>query len=358
MGGTPEVSVIALESRSVPLTTALSGRVSASQVAEVRPQVNGIILKRHFTEGSNVKAEDLLYQIDPAPYQAAHDSAAATLAKAEANLDPVTRRAARFRELMASEAVSQQDLDDAEAALKLTQAEIAGARAALETAKIQLAYTKVCAPISGRIGRSAVTQGALVTANQPTALATIQQLDPVYVDLTQSSAEMSRMQKLRQSGELKLPDGAAVELTMDDGSRYPERGELKFSEAFVEESTGNVTLRTVFANPRQELLPGMFLNATIQDGVRENSILVPQRAVTRNPAGKAMIYTVTAQDTLEIRIIETQRTVGDQWLVTGGVEPGVRVIIEGIQKVQRIPPGTPVKAVPFGDAAGNHAPKP
>ena len=190
MGGTPEVSVITLEARPVPLTTSLSGRVSASQVAEVRPQVGGIILERHFTEGSSVNQGDLLYQIDPAPYQAAHAAAAAALAKAEANLDPVSRRAARYRELMASEAVSQQDLDDAEAALKLTQAEIAAARAALDNARIQLEYTKVSAPISGRIGRSSVTRGALVTANQATALAMIHQLDPVYVDLTQSSAEM------------------------------------------------------------------------------------------------------------------------------------------------------------------------
>jgi membrane fusion protein (multidrug efflux system) len=359
MGGTPEVSVLTLEARPVTLTTELTGRVSASQVAEVRPQVSGIILQRHFTEGGTVQAGELLYQIDPAPYQAAHDSAAAALAKAEANLDPVSRRAARFRELMASEAVSQQDLDDAEAALKLTQAEIAAARAALENAKIQLAYTKVSAPIGGRIGRSAVTQGALVTANQAAALAVIQQLDPVYVDLTQSSAERALMRKQWESGGIKAPDAAAaVELTLDDGSRHSETGTLKFSEAMVEPSTGTVTLRTLFPNAREVLLPGMFVRATIQEGTRENAILVPQRAVTRNPAGKAMVYAVSPQDTLELRLIETNRTVGDQWLVTGGLEPGVRVIIEGQQKVQRIPPGTPVKAVPFTAAANGSSPAP
>lgn len=347
-GGTPEVSVLTITSQPVTLTTELVGRVSASQVAEVRPQVNGIVLARHFTEGAVVQAGEVLYQIDPAPYQATHDSAAATLAKAEANLDPVRRRAERFRELMSSEAVSQQDLDDAEAALKLTQAEIAAARAALDHARIQLAYTKVCAPITGRIGRSAVTQGALVTANQATPLAVIQQLDPVFVDLTQSSADRARLRKQWEAGVMKPPGAeAAVQLRLDDGTSYPTPGVLKFSEAMVEQSTGTVTLRTVFPNPAETLLPGMFVRAAIQDGQQEQALLVPQRAVTRTPTGQAMVFAVSAENALQHRPITTQRTVGDQWLVSDGLQPGDRVIVEGLLRVQRIPAGTPVKAVPF-----------
>lgn len=345
MMGTPEVSVITIETQRVALSTELSGRVAASLTAEVRPQVGGIVQNRLFTEGSDVKAGEVLYQIDPASYQAAHDGAKATLAKAEANLVPLKLRADRYKELLASEAVSGQDYDDALAALKLAEAEIESAKAALEAARINLAYTKVTAPISGRIGRSSVTNGALVTASQPTPLATILQLDPVYVDVTQSSTDMLRLRKALESGQTTNNEGQAkVMLTLDDGSAYPQPGTLKFTEAFVDESTGSVTLRTLFPNPKLTLLPGMFVRATLEEGFREQGVLVPQRGVTRNPAGKAMVMTVGADEIVEQRLIQTERTVGENWLVNEGLKPGDRVILEGLQKAR---PGTQVKAVPF-----------
>jgi membrane fusion protein (multidrug efflux system) len=347
MMGAPEVAVITIQTRPVALSTELSGRVAASLTAEVRPQVGGIIQNRLFTEGSDVKAGEVLYQIDPASYQAAFDGARAALAKAEANLVPVKLKADRYKELLASEAVSGQDYDDAVAARKLAEAEIESAKAALETAGINLAYTRVTAPISGRIGRSSVTNGALVTASQAAPLATIQQLDPVYVDVTQSSTEMLRLRKALESGRLTNNERQAkVMLTLDDGSAYPQPGILKFTEAFVDESTGSVTLRTLFPNPKLILLPGMFVRAALEEGRREQAILVPQRGVTRNPAGNAMVMTVGAGETVEPRVIRTERTVGDSWLVDDGLKPGDRVILEGLQKAR---PGTPVKAVPFGD---------
>lgn len=344
-GGPPEVSVVTVKSQRVVLTTELPGRVAASLTAEVRPQVGGILRDRLFTEGADVKAGELLYQIDPLSYQAAHDGARAALAKAEANLLPLQLKAKRYQELVRSEAVSQQDVDDATAAQKLAEAEIEAAKAAVETARINLAYTQVTAPISGRIGRSAVTIGALVTASQALPLATIQQLDPVFVDVTQSSNEMLRLRKELESGQLDTTGGQAkVQLLLDDGNRYPEPGRLKFSEAFVDASTGSVTLRTLFPNAQLLLLPGMFVRTVLEEGVKEQAILVPQRGVTRNPAGKAMVMVVGADDKVEPRVIQVDRTVGDQWLVTDGLAVGDRVILEGLQKAR---PGTPVKAVPF-----------
>lgn len=357
MMGTPEVSVITIQSRKVELTTELSGRVAASLTAEVRPQVSGILLKRLFTEGADVKEGDVLYQIDPATYQAALDGAQAALAKAEANLAPVKLKAERYEELKKSEAVSVQDYDDAMAALKLTEAEILSAKAALESARINLAYTKVTAPISGRIGRSAVTNGALVTANQSTPLATIVKLDPVFVDVTQSSTDMLRLRKALESGQLSGAKQADVTLTLDDQSQYPQSGVLKFSEAFVDEATGTVTLRTQFPNPKLTLLPGMFVRAKLVDGVRKNAILVPQRGVSRNPAGDATVMAVNEQNIVEMKVIKADRTVGNEWLVNEGLKPGDKVILEGLQKAR---PGTPVKAVPFGEkpqaaaAPGSH----
>ncbi len=358
MMGTPEVSVITVQPQKVELTTELSGRVAASLTAEVRPQVSGILLKRLFIEGADVKEGDVLYQIDPSSYQAAFDGAQAALAKAEANLAPVKLKAERYEELKKSEAVSVQDYDDAVATLKLTEAEILSAKAALEAARINLAYTKVTAPISGRIGRSAVTNGALVTANQATPLATIVKLDPVYVDVTQSSTDMLRLRKALESGLLRSgAKQAEVTLTLDDQSQYPETGVLKFSEAFVDEATGTVTLRTQFPNPKLTLLPGMFVRAKLTDGVRENAILVPQRGVSRNPAGDATVMAVNEQNIVEQKVIKADRTVGNNWLVSEGLKPGDKVILEGLQKAR---PGTPVKAVPFGEkpqappAPGNH----
>lgn len=350
--GVPEVSVLVVEARRVELSTELTGRVAASLAAEVRPQVGGIIRGRLFTEGADVKAGDLLYQIDPDIYQAEFDGAKAALAKAEANLAPVKLKAARYEELKQSEAVSIQDYDEAVAALKLVEAEIGSARAALESARINLAHTKVTAPISGRIGRSAVTPGALVTAGQATPLATIIRLDPVYVDVTQSSTEMLRLRAALESGRITGGDGeAGVTLSLDDGSRYPEPGTLKFSEAFVDEGTGSVTLRTLFPNPKLTLLPGMFVRAQLSEGVRENGILVPQRAVSRNPAGQATVMMVGANDAAEPRVITAERTVGSDWLVSDGLKAGDRVIMEGLQKAR---PGTPVKAVPFVEKISGH----
>lgn len=352
MAGTPEVSVVTIKAERVTLTTELTGRVAASLTAEVRPQVGGIIQNRLFTEGSDVKAGEVLYQIDPASYQAAYEGAKAVLAKAEANLVPVKLKADRYKELLASEAVSRQDLDDAVAALKLTEADIEAAKAALETARINLAYTKVTAPISGRIGRSSVTNGALVTASQSLPLATIQALDPVYVDVTQSSTDMLSLRKALESGSTQNHESPGkVWLTLDDGSRYPQPGKLKFTEAFVDESTGSVTLRTLFPNPNLTLLPGMFVRATLEEGFREQGVLIPQRAVTRNPAGMAMVMTVGTDEKVEPRMIQAERTVGSNWLVNDGLKPGDRVILEGLQKAR---PGTPVKAVPFEEKTPGH----
>lgn len=345
--GPPEVSVITVQPQRVVITTELPGRTSAYLVAEVRPQVSGIIQKRAFTEGSDVKAGQLLYQIDPATYQAAYASAKAAEARAEANLIPARLKEERYKDLVKINAVSKQDYDNAYAGFKQAEAEVAAAKAAVETARINLAYSKVTAPISGRIGKSTVTDGALVTANQPAALATIQQLGSMYVDITQSNTDMIRMQQSLASGLLKKGGAAAarVKLLLENGTPYPLEGTLKFSDVTVDPSTGSVTLRSLFPNPKQQLLPGMFVRAVVQEGVNEQAILVPQRGVTRNPAGNAMVMVVGAEEKVEPRVIKVERTVGDNWLVSDGLKPGDRVILEGIQKAR---PGTPVKAVPFG----------
>ncbi len=345
--GPPEVGVITIQTQRVAITTELPGRTTASMVAEVRPQVSGIIQKRVFTEGSDVKAGQLLYQIDPATYQAAFASAKAAEARAEANLLPARLKEERYKDLVKIKAVSQQDYENAFAALKQSEAEMASAAAAVETARINLAYSKVTAPISGRIGRSSVTDGALVTANQSAALATIQQLGSIYVDITQSSADLLRLQQTLASGHLKKSgaDRARVKLLLENGTPYPLEGALKFSEVTVDQSTGSITLRAIFPNPKQTLLPGMFVRAVLQEGVNEQAILVPQRGVTRNPAGNAMVMVVGAEEKVEPRIIKAERTIGENWLVSEGLKTGDRVILEGIQKAR---PGTPVKAVPFG----------
>lgn len=345
-----EVSVITLKPQKVMLTTELPGRTSAYLIAEVRPQVGGIIQKRLFTEGSDVKEGEVLYQIDPAVYQATYNSAKAALARAEAKLIPIRLKAGRYAELVKINAVSQQDYDDANAALKQAEADVEAGKAAVEIARINLAYTKVTAPISGRIGRSSVTNGALVTASQPAALATIQQLSPIYVDVTQSSAELLRLKQNLASGLLKS-NGAAqarVRLILEDGSPYPLQGTLKFSEVTVDQSTGSITLRAIFPNPKHMLLPGMFVRAILEEGVNEHAILVPQRGVTRNPAGNAMVMVVGSEEKVEPRVIKVPRTVGENWLVSEGLKAGDRVILEGLQKAR---PGTPVKAVPFGSKA-------
>lgn len=359
--GPPEVGVITVQPQSVSLTTELSGRTAPHLIAEVRPQVGGIIKQRLFTEGSDVKAGQVLYQIDPASYEAALASARANQAKAEATLGSIRLKAERYGDLVKIKAVSQQDTDDAQASLKQAEAELAAAKAAVETARINLAYTRVIAPISGRIGRSAFTDGALVTANQATALATIQQLSPMFVDVTQSSAELLKLKQNLASGLFKKGNAnqAPVRLLLEDGSPYPLPGTLKFSEVTVDQSTGSVTLRALFPNPNQLLLPGMFVRAVVAEGTNEQALLVPQRGVTRTPKGDAVVMVVGAEEKVEPRPIKVVRTVGDSWLVAEGIKPGDRVIVEGIQRAR---PGTPVKAVPFGakpasaPAQGAHQP--
>jgi membrane fusion protein (multidrug efflux system) len=345
--GPPEVGIIVVKSEKVSLTTELSGRTVPQQIAEVRPQVSGIILKRLFTEGSDVKAGQVLYQIDPAVFEAAYASAKAAQARVEATLVSLRLTEGRYRELVKIKAVSQQDYDGASAALQQSEADLAAAKAAVDMARINLAYTKITAPISGRIGRSSVTNGALVTANQPAALATIQQLDSMYVDVTQSTGDLLRLKQNLASGVLKKSDSAQVKLLLEDGSAYPQPGVLKFSEVTVDQSTGSVTLRAIFPNPKQALLPGMFVRALVVEGVNDNAILVPQRGVSRNPKGEAVVMTVGADEKVAPRPIKVIRTVGDSWLVSDGLKTGDRVILEGLQKAR---PGTPVKAVPFGSA--------
>jgi membrane fusion protein (multidrug efflux system) len=349
--GPPEVGVMTVQPQRVVLTTELPGRTSPYLIAEVRPQVNGIIQKRVFTEGGDVKAGQVLYQIDPATYQAAFASARAAEARAEANLIPARLKAERYRDLVKINAVSQQDYDNADASLKQAEADVASAKAAVETARINLAYTRVTAPISGRIGRSSVTDGALVTANQPAALAVIQQLGTMYVDVTQSSADLLKLRQNLASG-LMTKGGAAqarVRLLLEDGSSYPLPGTLKFSEVTVDQSTGSITLRAVFPNPKQTLLPGMFVRAILEEGESPDAILVPQRGVSRNPKGDALVMVVGAEDKVEPRPIKVVRTVGDSWLVSEGLKTGDRVILEGLQKAR---PGTAVKVVPFGAKPG------
>jgi len=349
-GGPPEVGIVVVQPQRVALNTELAGRTSAFLIAEVRPQVGGIIQKRLFTEGADVKAGEVLYQIDPAAYQAAYNSSKALLTRAEANVIPARLKSDRYKELVKINAVSQQDYDDASAALKLAEADVEAGKAALETARINLAYTSVTAPISGRISRSSVTVGALVSASQGTALATIQQLDQVYVDVTQSSAEMLRLKRALASGQLKTAAASQskVRLVLEDGTPYPLEGVLKFSEVTVDQSTGSITLRTVFPNPKHTLLPGMYVRAILEEGVNDKAILIPQQGVTRDPAGNPMVMVVGAEEKVEPRVVQLGRTVGDNWLVSEGLKAGDRVILEGLQKAR---PGTPVKAVPFGSKA-------
>ncbi len=346
----PEAGVVVVNTEPVTLTMELSGRISPQMVAEVRPQVGGIIQKRMFTEGGDVKAGEVLYQIDPATYQAAFNSAKAALAKAEANSYTLRQKTERYKQLVAISAVSRQEYDDATAALKQAEADIETGKAAVETARINLAYTRITAPIAGRIGRSSITPGALVTANQTTALATIQQLDPVYVDVTQSSADLLRLKRNLASGELKnnAPSQAKVNLQLEDGTAYPLEGLFKFSEVTVDQSTGSVTLRAQFPNPNQLLLPGMFVRCLVQEGVREQVMLVPQRGVTRDPAGNAVAFVVGENEVVERRILKTERAVGDAWMVTDGLKTGERVIVEGLQRIR---PGATVKVVPFDTKA-------
>ncbi|AVP93659.1 efflux RND transporter periplasmic adaptor subunit [Aeromonas rivipollensis] len=330
------VDVVTLHAAPLQLMSELTGRTAPLRVAEVRPQVNGIILKRLFTEGSDVKAGQLLYQIDPAVYQAAVASAKANLAKAQANEQSARLKAQRYAELVKVKAISRQEYDDADAAWKQQVAEIGAAKAALQSANINLAYTKITAPISGRIGKSAVTEGALVTAQQADSLTSISQLDPMYVDVRQSTADLLRLKRQVAAGKLVQDEskGAKVRFQLEDGSQYSEEGSLQFSDVTVDETTGMVTLRVLVPNPHDLLLPGMFMRATLQEGERPQGLLVPQTAVTRTPKGGATVMVVTADNKVELREVQLSRVVGDSWVVESGLNTGEKVIVAGLQKVK------------------------
>jgi len=343
-----EVGVVTVKARPVTLTTELPGRTTPSRIAEVRPQVGGIIQARRFQEGGQIEAGQVLYQIDPAPYQAAYDSAEASLTRSRATMERARLKAERYANLIKAKAVSQEDHDDAAAALKEAAAGVAVDQAALAAARINLAYTTVTSPIAGRVGRSAVTQGALVTANQDLTLATVQQLDPIYVDLTQSSAQLLRLRRALDDGRLEREPGVLpkVSLILEDGTRYPHAGRLEFSEVTVDAGTGAVTMRASFPNPDHVLLPGMFVRATVEEGVRKDAILVPQQGVQRDRRGNPTALVLTEDGKVEQRTLQTDRTIGDQWLVDSGLEPNDRLIVDGIQKVR---PGDEALAVAMDD---------
>ena len=354
-GGAPAVTVIKVATESVPVATELPGRTAPYLIAEVRPQVTGIVKERLFTEGTEVKAGQVLYRIDASTYQAAYDSARANVARAEANLEAARLKAERYADLVKIEAVSKQANDEAIAALKQAQADVAAARAAADRARIDVGFTRVTSPIAGRISRSAITAGALVTANQADALATVQKLDPIYVDLTQSSAELMRLKRDLASGKLTRNGGNAVpvQLILEDGSVYGTEGKLAFSEVTVDEGTGSITLRAVFPNPKGELLPGMYVRARLAQGVRDDAILVPHAALARDPRGNATVMLVNAENVVEPRVVKTEQSVGDKWVVTEGLAPGERVIVEGLQKAR---PGSPVQPQEAGAAPTAAAP--
>jgi membrane fusion protein (multidrug efflux system) len=341
MGGPSNVGVVIAKTEPVSLTTELSGRTSAVLVSEVRPQVGGIVKARLFQEGGYVRAGQALYQIDPATYQAAYNSAAAGLAQAQATYTAAKLKADRYKTLVESGAVSKQDNDDAQAAGQQAAANVAAQRAAVDTARISLGYTKVLSPISGRIGKSSVTPGALVTASQAVALATVQDTSRIYVDLTQSSAELLKLQKDMASGKTGRATSAQVTLKLEDGSTYPIPGRLEFSDVTVDPTTGSVGLRATFANPNGVLLPGMYVRAVISAGTAQNGMLIPQAAVSRDPKGNATVMVVGAKSAAEPRVVVATQTIGDKWLVSSGLKPGDQVIVEGLQKVR---PGAPVKA--------------
>jgi membrane fusion protein (multidrug efflux system) len=344
----PEVGVITLAPRPVEITDQLPGRTTAFRVAEVRPQVTGIVQKRLFGEGTEVKAGQQLFQIDAGSYRAALSQAQAALKRAEAQAVTAKLLEERYAPLIAANAVSKQENDEAIAARARAEADIAAARAQVEGARINLVYTQVLSPINGRIRRALVTEGALVTSGQQSALATVQQLDPIYVDITQSSTELLRLQRQLASGELVKTDDneAEVGLTLEDGSLYSERGRLKVSEVSVDPSTGSVVLRAVFPNPKRELLPGMFVRATLTRGTRAAALLVPQRGVSHTPRGEATVMVVGPDDKVSERVVTADRAIDGEWLITAGLEPGERVVLDGLQKIK---PGAVVRPIPAAE---------
>lgn len=340
----PEVTVITIKMEEISLPKELPGRTVAHRIAEIRPQIDGLIIRRYFKEGSDVKKGEDLYQIDPALYKAAYDSAKASLAKSKALLNTNRLKVDRYKALIETRAISRQDYDDALATLKQTEADVMLGKAAVETAQINLSYTTIKAPISGRIGRSSVTEGTLVTANQPTALSTVQQLDPMYIDLTQSSNDVLELKRELEKGHLKKVDEkhAKVHLILENAEIYKESGSLEFTDVTVDTSTGAVILRALFPNPNQDLLPGMFVRAQLIEAMNANALLAPQRGITRDRTGNATAFVVNAQNVVELRIVKTDKMIGKSWVISKGLNVGDQIIIEGIQKIK---PGMSVKPV-------------
>ncbi|CAB3681135.1 putative efflux pump periplasmic linker TtgA [Paraburkholderia sediminicola] len=359
---TPEVGVVTVQPTAVPVVTELPGRTSAFLVAQVRARVDGIVLRREFTEGGEVKAGQRLYKIDPAPYIATLNNAKATLAKAQANLVSTTAQANRFKVLVAANAVSKQDYDNAVASAGQAAADVAAGKAAVDTAQINLGYTDVTSPVTGQIGVSQVTPGAYVQASAATLLATVQQLDPVYVDLTQSSLDGLKLRREVQEGRLKTsgPDAAKVSLILEDGRTYSEKGKLQFTDVTVDQTTGSVTVRAIFKNTDKVLLPGMFVRARIEEGINDNALVVPQVGITHDQKGQPTALVVNASNKVELRQLVTSGTYGSNWVVESGLKAGDRVIVQGTDKAH---PGQEVKAVaaqlpatPASDASAQGAP--
>jgi membrane fusion protein (multidrug efflux system) len=341
----PEVGVVTVQPRSVPLTTELPGRLAPVRVAEVRARVTGIVLHRYFREGTDVTNGEVLYQIDPAPFQAAYDGATATLAKAEATLNQAQALADRYRPLVGINAVSKQDYDNAVSAAAQAKADVLAAQAALETAAINLGYCKVTSPIDGRIGAALVTEGALVSASAATEMAVVTQLDPIYCDFTESSTEWLRLRQELESGAFQsvAPGAAPITLKLEDGTTYSEPGRLLFSDVTVDPSSGMITLRAEFPNPAHLLLPGMFVRGVLTRAVNNQALTVPQRGVSISGTGQATVMVVGPDNKAELRSVEIGQAVSNQWVITSGLKAGERVIVDGLQKVQ---PGMEVKPVP------------
>ena len=346
------VGVVTLNSQAITLKKELPGRVSAFQIAEIRPQVSGIVQSRLFEEGTQVEKGQALYQINPDIFEAELAASRAAVARAEASIASSKSKASRYKELLAIKAVSQQDFDEADAASKQASAELLTAQAQLKSAQINLDYSHVSSPISGQISKSSVTVGALVSAGQTSALATVTQLDPIYVDLTQSSNELTKLKRALASGALGVDSTTQtdVELIMEDGSVYPHKGTLQFSEVTVDPSTGSVTLRAKFPNPEKLLLPGMYVRAEVVEGVKSDAILAPQRGVSRNTKGEPTAMVVSKNNTVESRVLKVERTLGANWLVSEGLADGDQLIVEGLQKIR---PGAPVTATAVQSSANN-----
>lgn len=353
--GAVPVTVVTLAPQTITLTRELPGRTQAFLVAEVRPQVDGIVKERLFTEGATVNVGQPLYQLDDATYRAEYASAKAALARAEASLHAARLKANRSALLVASNVVSKQDNETAVAVLEQAEADVAAAQAALQLAGVILGHARITSPITGRIGKSSVTQGALVTANQVEPLATVQQLDPVYVDLTQSSAEFLELRRSISAGRLEGAGDLPVKILLEDGTPHAEDGQLAFSGVTVDPGTGSVALRVVVPNPQNVLLPGMYVRALVGSGVRENAILVPQQGIARDPKGDTSAMVVGADGTAQVRPVKVSVAVGDKWLVEDGLAAGDQVIVEGLQKIQ---PGAPVEAAEAGAPAPDAQPLP